>query len=162
MASVTSFNAGTLTVSRYMYALARDGSLPKIFSRISVRYATPYMALIAISVLCLAISMVVFISARFDPESYELFIYLGAFIECMIYTVMACAVISLRRRQPEHERSYRVPGGDLIPVIVALFFGFLMVVIVIDRPLVAAVVTVVAGVCAYSGWRMDAPRIARM
>ncbi len=151
-ASITSFNAGTITASRYMYALARDGSLPKIFSRISIRYATPYMALIALSALCLTISAIVFVSEHFAPESYELFIYLGAFIESMIYTVMACAVMSLRRREPERARPYRVPGGDLIPAIVALFFGFLMVTIVFDRPLVAVVVTVVAGLCAYYGW----------
>jgi amino acid transporter len=154
MASVTSFNAGTLTASRYMYALARDGSLPKIFSRISIRFATPYMALVALCVLCLAISMTVFVSSYYDPESYEVFIYLGAFIECMIYAVMACAVIALRRRQPGHARPYRVPGGDLIPVTVAVFFGFLMLTIVIDRPLVAAIVSIVAGACAYYGWRV--------
>jgi amino acid transporter len=137
-----------------MYALARDGSLPKVFSRISIRFATPYMALVALSALCLTISVAVFVSEAFEPESYELFIYLGAFIECMIYTVMACAVISLRRRQPVHERPYRVPGGDVIPVIVAVFFASLMVTIVIDRPAVAAVVAVVAGLSAYYGLRV--------
>ena len=151
-ASITSFNAGTITASRYMYALARDGSLPKIFSRISIRYATPYTALMALSALCLAISATVFVSTHFAPESYELFIYLGAFIECMIYTVMACSVMSLRRRNPQHARPYRIPGGDVIPVIVALFFGLLMIAIAVDRPLVACVVAVVAGLSGYYGW----------
>ena len=154
MASVTSFNAGTITASRFMYALARDGSLPKIFSRISIRFATPYMAIIALSVMCMLVSIIVFVSAQYDPESYELFIFLGAFIECLIYAVMACAVISLRRRQPAHARPYRVPGGDVIPVIVAIFFGFLMITIVIDKPLVGAVVAVAAGLAAYYGWRV--------
>jgi amino acid transporter len=154
MASVTSFNAGTITASRFMYALARDGSLPRVFSRISIRFATPYMALIALSALCMVISVAVFVSARYDPESYELFIYVGAFIECLIYAVMACAVMALRRREPGHPRPYRVPGGDVIPVIVAIFFGFLMITIVIDQPLVGAVVAVAAGLAAYYGWRV--------
>jgi amino acid transporter len=154
MASVTSFNAGTITASRFMYALARDGSLPKVFSRISIRFATPYMALIGLSALCMLVSIIVFISAQYDPESYEIFIFLGAFIECLIYAVMACAVISLRRRQPEHARPYRVPGGDVVPVIVAIVFGFLMITIVIDKPLVGAVVAVAAGLAAYYGWRV--------
>jgi amino acid transporter len=100
------------------------------------------------------VSIFVFVSAQYDPESYELFIFLGAFIECLIYAVMACAVISLRRRQPQHARPYRVPGGDVIPVIVAIFFGFLMITIVIDKPLVGAVVAVAAGLAAYYGWRV--------
>jgi amino acid transporter len=112
------------------------------------------MAIIALSVMCMLISAVVFVSAQYDPESYELFIFLGAFIECLIYAVMACAVISLRRRQPEHARPYRVPGGDVIPVIVATFFGFLMITIVIDKPLVGAVVAVTAGLATYYGWRV--------
>jgi amino acid transporter len=154
LASVTSFNAGTITASRFMYALARDGSLPKVFSRISIRFATPYMALIALSAMCMLVSAVVFVSSRYDAESYELFIYVGAFIECLIYAVMACAVISLRRRQPGHARPYRIPGGDLVPGIVAVFFGFLMVTIVIDEPVAGAVVAVAAGLCAYYGWRV--------
>jgi len=154
IASVTSFNAGTLTASRYMYALARDGSLPKVFSRISINYATPYMALIALSAMCLVISATVFICERFWPESYELFIYLGAFVECMIYTVMACSVIALRRRRPEETRPYVVPGGIGIPVVVAVFFSLLMVAIVVDHPTVAIVVGTVGAAAGYYGWRI--------
>ncbi len=154
LASVTSFNAGTITASRFLYALARDGSMPKIFSRISIRYATPYMALIALSAMCLVISITVFISEYFVPESYEVFIYLGAFVECMIYTVMACSVIALRRRRPEEQRPYRVPGGDVIPIIVGTFFGLLMIAIVAQRPVVGVVVIVVGSMTAYYGWKV--------
>jgi amino acid transporter len=112
------------------------------------------MALIALTALCMAISIAVFVSARYDPESYEIFIYVGAFIECLIYTVMACAVISLRRRQPAHARPYRVPGGIVIPVIVAIFFGLLMITIAIDKPLVGGIVVVAAALAAYYGWRV--------
>lgn len=158
MASVSTFNAGTLTASRYLYALARDGSLPKIFSRISIRFATPYVALAALSSLCLVISAAVFGASYRNPESYEIFIYVGAFIECMIYTVMACAVIALRRKQPQHERPFRVRGGYAIPAVTAVVFGLLMVAIALDHPLVTAIVGVAAGSCAYYGWRV-APRM---
>ncbi len=154
VASVTSFNAGTLTASRYMYALARDGSLPKIFSRISINYATPYVALIALSGLCLTISLAVFVCEYFRPESYEIFIYLGAFIECMIYTVMACSVIVLRRRRPAEARPYRVPFGYVIPAVVAVFFSLLMLAIVVEHPVVAVVVLCVAMAAGYYGWRV--------
>ncbi len=154
IASVTSFNAGTITASRYVYALARDGSMPKIFARISIRYATPYTALIGLSAMCLLISITVFVSEHFVPESYEVFIYLGAFVECMIYTVMACSVMTLRRRRPEEERPYRVPGGDLIPAIVAVFFSLLMLAIVVQEPIVGLVVLSVGGASAYYGWKV--------
>lgn len=154
IASVTSFNAGTLTASRYMYALARDGSLPKIFSRISIRYATPYMALIALSTMCMAISITVFVCEGLRPESYEIFIYLGAFVECMIYSVMACSVIALRKRRPDEARPYRIPGGNLIPATVAVFFTLLMVAIAADKPVVGVVIVIVGGASSYYGWKV--------
>ncbi|PSO07110.1 hypothetical protein B9Q04_12620, partial [Candidatus Marsarchaeota G2 archaeon BE_D] len=40
MTAVT-FNAGVLSTSRLVYALAREGSLPRVFSRLSLRYSTP-------------------------------------------------------------------------------------------------------------------------
>lgn len=139
IASVTSFNAGTLTASRYMYAMARDGSLPKIFSRISIEYATPYMSLIALYLMALLISLTVFVSEHFRPESYEIFIYLGAFVECMIYVVMACSVIALRKRKADETRPYRIPGGIIIPCIVAVFFTLLMIAIVAETPIIGVV-----------------------
>jgi amino acid transporter len=158
LASITSFNAGTITASRYMYALARDGSLPKIFSRVSINYATPYMALIALSAMCLTISATVFVSEHFQPESYEVFIYLGAFVECMIYTVMACSVMALRRRRPDEARPFRVPGGDLIPAIVVVFFSLLMISIVVERPVVGVIVAIGACASTYYGWKV-VPRL---
>ena len=151
VASVTSFNAGTLTASRYMYAMARDGSLPKVFSRISIRYATPYMALIGLFVLSVSVSLAVFISEHYRPESYEIFIYLGAFVECMIYVVMACSVIVLRRRRPDEARPFRVPGGIVIPGIVAVVFSLLMVAIVVETPLIGIIVGVLGCCTAYYG-----------
>ncbi len=46
LASLTSYNAGFLNFSRFMYAMGRDNVLPRIFSRISDRYATPWFAVL--------------------------------------------------------------------------------------------------------------------
>jgi amino acid transporter len=102
----------------------------------------------------LAISITVFICEHFRPESYEVFIYLGSFVECMIYTVMACSVIALRRRRPEEGRPYRIPGGLLVPIVVAVFFGLLMLAIVVEKPVVGIVVLTVGSASAYYGWRV--------
>jgi amino acid transporter len=43
--------------------------------------------------------------------------------ECMIYMVMAVCVIRLRKLQPDAERSFKIKGGNLIPVIVIVIYG---------------------------------------
>jgi amino acid transporter len=151
-ASVTSFNAGTLTASRYMYALARDGSLPRVLSRISIRFATPYVALAVLCGISIVISATVFLLERSRPESYEFFIYMGGFVECMIYVVMAFSLLSLRWRQPQAERPVRLPGGPAVAIVVLLFFSLLGVSILIQRPSVAVAIAIVFGASAYYGW----------
>jgi len=51
------FNAGMLSTSRLVYALAREGSLPKVFSRLTLRFFTPYVALLFLYALALAVSI---------------------------------------------------------------------------------------------------------
>jgi len=151
-ASVTSFNAGTLTASRYIYAMARDGSLPRILSRLSIRFATPYMALALLFVLSAVISSVVFLLSRSRPESYELFIYLGGFVECMIYVVMASSLLLLRKRRPELDRPFRLPLAPVIATIVIVFFSLLGLSILVLSPPVAVALALVFAGAAYYGW----------
>ncbi len=151
-ASVTSFNAGTLTASRYIYAMARDGSLPRVLSRLSIRFATPYVALAVLFVASVTVSAAVFLLSRTQPETYEFFIYLGGFVECMIYVVMAVSLLSLRRREPQTNRPFRLPAAGAIAVLVVLFFSLLGLSILVQRPSVAVAIAIVFAASAYYGW----------
>lgn len=64
LAFVSTANAGLMASSRYPYALARDGLMPKDFGRVSTRFHTPYVSLLAttlfiITVLFLKLDMLV-------------------------------------------------------------------------------------------------------
>lgn len=128
-ASVTSFNAGLLTASRFMYALSRDRALPRFLSLIHPRYATPWAAVLTLFALALTISTVVYLS-----DQYKIFIFLGAAVESMIFVVMSLSVIALRRRDPEKARPFRVPFGVVIPVVVALVYGALFFLVFLLDP----------------------------
>ncbi len=119
VASITCFNAGLLTASRFLYAMARDNAAPKPLARIHEKYMTPHVAIWVLFALCSACSIFVFVTGIIKP-----FIYMGAFAECLIYVVMGLAVLKLRKTQPEAERPYRIPTLA-IPVIVAIFFAIL-------------------------------------
>jgi amino acid transporter len=121
LASMTSYNAGFLNFSRYMYAMGRDNVLPRVFSSIS-RHATPWFAILFCFAISLAISIYIYFSGR-----YIRLIMVSAAIEVIIYLVMALSAIRLRYKLRDTHRPYRIPGGLIIPVIAVIFFLVLLV-----------------------------------
>lgn len=120
-ASITTFNAGMLSVSRFVYATARERALPAVFSRISMRYLTPWVAILAVLAVGLGISMVVLLTGR-----YLVLVNLAAAMESLVYVLAGLAVLSLRRKEPSAPRPYRTPGGALIPLFTSLIFAVLV------------------------------------
>jgi amino acid transporter len=118
LASATSLNAGIMTASRFVYAMARDWSLPRFLARLHPRYATPWVAMLVILGYCALIVVYAFISRH--VLSMLLII---ASSECIIYVIMALCVIRLRRKEPDKERSFRLPGGIIIPIFVIVVYG---------------------------------------
>jgi len=127
LASVTSFNAGVLNTSRFTYAMARDNVLPKMFSNLHPDYATPWAAILGLTIFSLLVSVVIFITGQ-----YLFIILMAAALECFIYVVMAICVLRLRKRYPDKPRDFKVPFGPVIPVITAVVFLGLMVGIFMD------------------------------
>ncbi|MBN2225409.1 MAG: APC family permease [Deltaproteobacteria bacterium] len=121
LASMTSYNAGFLNFSRFIYAMGRDNVLPRVFSKISNRYATPLFAILFAFTLSLLISIYCHLSGK-----YMRLILVAAAIEVIIYTVMALSVIRLRFTMRDTDRPYRVPGGLIIPIISVVFFMILL------------------------------------
>jgi amino acid transporter len=119
VASITCFNAGLLTASRFLYALSRDHAAPKVLAKIHEKYMTPHMAIWFLFLICTALSIFVAYTGIVKP-----FIYMGAFAECLIYVTMALALIRLRKTHPDQERPFRVKSLA-IPIFVAVFFFFL-------------------------------------
>jgi amino acid transporter len=112
------FNAGLMTSSRFLYAMARDWSLPKFMARLHPAYATPWVAMVIVTLYCVAVTAFGFITR------YILcMILIIAAAECMIYIVIALCVIRLRRTEPDRERGFKIKGGIAGPVLVVLIYG---------------------------------------
>ena len=118
LASMTSINAGIMTSSRFLYAMARDWSLPKWIARLHPRYATPWAAMLVVTGYCVAVTVY-----GFATHYILSMILVIAATECMIYVIMAAAVIRLRRTRPDAERHFRIPGGIFIPVLVIVIYS---------------------------------------
>lgn len=127
LASVTSFNSGLLNTSRFSYAMGRDNVLPRIFSRLHPKYATPWVAILFLGALAVAISLATLMTGK-----YLFLILMAAALECFIYVVVALCVIRLRKKQPDTERAYTIPLGYTVPVLVIVVFTVLMIGIFTD------------------------------
>ena len=119
-ASITTFNAGLISASRFMYASAREQVLPAVFSRVSMRFFTPWAAILTLFLIGLAVSAVTLLTGR-----YLVLVELAAAMESIVYVLAGLAVISLRRRLPDVPRPYRIKGGPLVPALTVVVFAVL-------------------------------------
>ena len=115
--SLTTFNAGLMGVSRFIYGMARDQVLPRGLSAISVKFSTPYRAVLLVYVIALAVSFIVYWTQRF-----VLLVNVAAAAESFIYAFAAASVIALRVKDRDRERPFRMTGGIALPAATAVVF----------------------------------------
>src|SRR5207237_9914825 len=120
LTAVMTFNGGFATASRFLYAAAREDTLPPIFSRISISVAVPYVSVIFLTVTSAVVAVIIFLTNQF-----QVLILVGAVLEPLIYTIAGLCVIQLRRRQSDSERPFRIRGGWTIPILTIIIFGIL-------------------------------------
>ena len=100
-----------LASPRLLFAGAKDGLFPKFLGKVHPRFATPYMAIIIYSAL-------IFLFAVSGGFKQLAILASGALL--VIYLLVILAMISLRlkmKKEVDMERSFKVPGGLVIPVI---------------------------------------------
>lgn len=89
-----------LSGSRMLYGLSSHGSLHNVFSRIHLRTKTPWVAILVImmaSILFLMLGNIVTVA------------HITVFLLVIVYSMVNLSVIVLRVREPNVERSFKVP-----------------------------------------------------
>ena len=119
--SLVAITSVVLTVlygqTRIMFAMCRDGLLPRSFAKISERRRTPVRITATFGILIAAL-------AAFVPlEEIAKLVNIGTLFAFVITNI---GVIVLRRTRPELERGFRVPLVPLFPIIGAGLAIFLM------------------------------------
>lgn len=100
-----------VTVGRIIFALSRDGLIPKKIGEIDARTHTPVRATIATGILIAVLAAFVPLGALAEMVSIgTLFAFL----------VVAIAVIVLRRTKPKLKRPFRTPQVPILPILSAL------------------------------------------
>lgn len=117
--AINTFNGGFITASRFMYAAAREGNLPRMFSRLNTR-AVPYVPVIGLATASFIIAILVVLT-----NSWQTIVALGAALEGMIYSVAGLCVVRLRKKLPEQKRPFRLIGAKVLGWLGVIIFAFL-------------------------------------
>ncbi len=97
-------------VSRVGYALATNRQIPSAVGRLSSRWGTPWIVILAAGLGAVALVL---------PQNIELLVGIYAFGALIAFAIAHVSVIAMRFREPTRERAYRVPlsvpfrGGSL-------------------------------------------------
>lgn len=103
------FNALTLSYTRLPYAMARDGLLPDVFTRVN-RNNVPWVALLSCAV-CWALAL---------GLTFERLITIDLLLWGLSLLLEFAALILLRRREPNLHRPFRIPGPLAVPILLGL------------------------------------------
>ena len=128
LASMTSFNAGILTTSRFLYAMSRDKTMPRYLSKIHMEYFTPYAAIITLCAVALVSAILLTLLGGFDSFTYAV-----AGAEIIMYVLAALSVIKLRSKMKTRERPFRIPFYPVTAIFTAVFFSLLFVMVFADQ-----------------------------
>jgi len=112
-------NNTVLAGPRYLYALAENGRLPRVFARIHPRYRTPYVAILTQCGIALALIAIDAILHAVRPGALgvaEELAVLSTIARLATYIGTCLAVPVLRRKFPATSRTIRLPGGPAIPI----------------------------------------------
>jgi basic amino acid/polyamine antiporter, APA family len=104
---VTSWLGFYVGGSRAIYALARAGMLPKSLGELHPKYKTPYKAIKLIAVLSTAAPLL-------GRPALVWFVNAGGLGLVIAWTMVALSFIILRKKAPEMNRPYKLPGGTVI------------------------------------------------
>jgi basic amino acid/polyamine antiporter, APA family len=94
--------------TRIFYTMARDGLLPKVFSRVHPRFKTPYINTVLVGLITAVAAGFFDINVLGDMTSVGT---LAAF------AIVCLSVIYLRRKAPELPRGFKVPLYPVLPVL---------------------------------------------
>ncbi len=120
LTALNTFNGGFLVASRFVYATAREGNLPKAFARLNLR-AVPWLAVVTLAGVSAVVAALVFATGQ-----WLLLVAVGATLEAGIYAIASWCLLVLRRRETR-ERPFRLVAGRPLAAFGVVLFAALAV-----------------------------------
>lgn len=137
-------NAKIMTFPRMPYAMAERGQLPgsAMLAKVHKNFGTPIYATI------LEIAIAALLMLVGDPDRLS---DIAVFILYIFYIQAFIAVFLMRKRYPDAQRAYSVPGYPVIPLVAIIGCTFIVLTTMVDNPMDTfyAIAITVAGMPLY-------------
>ncbi|MFB6209953.1 MAG: APC family permease [Halobacteriales archaeon] len=140
--TISALNAVVIGSSRIAFAMGRERQLPTRLGRISSRFGTPFLAVLASAVVMLI--AVVVVPIRIVGNLASLFSLLG-------FIIVNVSVIRLRRQKPNLSRPFTIPYYP-IPPLLGIGFNLLLGFFISPQTWLIAIAWLVTGAVVYIGW----------
>ncbi len=118
-------NSTILTSARIYYAMAKKGLFFKSAAYVHPKFKVPTKSLIIFAIW----SCVLVFSGTFDQLTDML-----VFAQFIFYALVVYGVFVLRKKMPNAERTYKVIGYPVVPILFLLFCGGLLVNTLMEQP----------------------------
>lgn len=106
--------------TRILFAMSRDGLVPKVFSNVHVKYGTPAKSTLLTSAVIIIMSGFLQIGEVAELTNIGT---LAAFI------IVSAAVVFLRKKRPDINRTFKCPWVPFIPIVAIIICGYLIIVL---------------------------------
>lgn len=103
--------------TRIFYSMSRDGLLPKFFSDVDEKHATPYKSTWLVGIIA------AIIGGAFPLDRLAEMVNIGTLFAFMLVCI---GVLALRKSQPDLKRTFRTPFVPFVPVMGVLLCGYLI------------------------------------
>ena len=113
----STLNASVATTPRYLFTMARDGVMPKIFAKTSEKTHAPWVSILVLGILACAL---------IATDSLIYIASLSLFADLFYYVIGIVAAYALRRRHPELKRGYTAPFISVGAPVSALIYLYMM------------------------------------
>jgi len=118
ISAISAMNGSMLTGARVPYAVASDGLAPRALATVAEGARVPVVSVLVQG----GIGCIYVLSGKFDDLTDAV-----VFASWLFYALNAGTVLLLRKREPDRERTFRVPGFPVVPVI---FMGLALLLLV--------------------------------
>ncbi|MET0534999.1 MAG: amino acid permease [Steroidobacter sp.] len=110
-------SANVLSEPRGLFALSRDGFLPRVLSSVHPTFHTPHKAIVVYGVIVAAIAL---------SGTYETLAVFANLAALMLYSLCAIAALVLRKRDVRTDgEPFLTPGGPLVPIAASISLSWL-------------------------------------
>lgn len=113
----STLNSSIAVPPRYLFTMARDGAMPKVFAKLHPKFKTPYIAILTLGVLTIVLT---------TTNSIIYIASLSLFADLFYYVIGIIACLGLRKRMPDLDRPYRAPGGVIGAAVSAIIYIVMM------------------------------------